>query len=163
MSSNSDNGQTTPWRWISIALLAVTAGLFVLMASESVIILARASLAQYNYGATPISVETKTEHRDKMPSTDTDRPELILQSGHSFKVDAMAFSPDGRLIATGGVDTAIKIWDAATGRVLRTLAGHHGGVKAVAFSPDGRRLASGGNDGRIRFWEIASGAKTDAL
>jgi len=163
MRSNSDNGQTTPWRWISIALLTVTAGLFVLMASESVIILARASLAQYNYGAKPISVETKTEHRDKMPSTDTDRPELILQSGHSFKVDAMAFSPDGRLIATGGVDTAIKIWDAATGRVLRTLEGHHGGVKAVAFSPDGRRLASGGNDGRIRFWEIASGAKTDAL
>jgi WD40 repeat protein len=94
---------------------------------------------------------------------DGERPELILQAGHSLKAEAMVFSPDGRLIATGGADMAIKIWDAATGRVLRTLGGHAGGVKALAFSPDGQRLASGGNDGRIRFWEIASGAEADVL
>jgi WD40 repeat protein len=93
----------------------------------------------------------------------SERPELILQAGHSSKAEAMAFSPDGRLIATGGMDTAIKIWDAATGRVLHTLGGHAGGVKAVAFSPDGQRLASGGNDGRIKLWDVASGAEADAL
>jgi WD40 repeat protein len=93
----------------------------------------------------------------------SERPELILQAGHSYKADAMAFSPDGRHIATGGADTAIKIWDSATGRVLRTLGGHAGGVKAVAFSPDGQRLASGGNDGRIKLWELATGNEVDVL
>jgi WD40 repeat protein len=92
-----------------------------------------------------------------------ERPELILQAGHSSKADATAFSPDGRSIATGGVDTSIKIWDAATGRVLRTLGGHAGGVKAIAISPNGLLLASGGNDSRIRIWEIASGKESDVL
>ncbi|HEX2490198.1 MAG TPA: WD40 repeat domain-containing protein, partial [Blastocatellia bacterium] len=99
-----------------------------------------------------------------------ERPELILQTGHSVKVDAMAFSPDGLYIATGGVDKTIKIWDVAEGRELRTLAGHTGGVKAVAFSPgspavsqDRSLIASGGNDGRIILWETASGKEVAAF
>ena len=50
----------------------------------------------------------------------------------------MAFSPDGRRLATGGEENTVKIWDVQTGRELHTLRGHNGDVYAVAFSPDGR-------------------------
>jgi WD40 repeat protein/uncharacterized caspase-like protein len=89
-----------------------------------------------------------------------EKPELILQTGHSQKAEALVFSPDGRYVATGGVDQTIRIWETAAGRELRTLAGHAGAVKALAFSPDGQTLASGGSDGRIRFWAVASGRET---
>jgi WD40 repeat protein/uncharacterized caspase-like protein len=93
----------------------------------------------------------------------SEKPELILQTGHSQKSEGLAFSPDGRYVATGSVDHTIKLWEVATGRELRTLTGHTGTVKAVAFSPDGQTLASGGNDGKIKFWEIASGREAASL
>ncbi len=93
----------------------------------------------------------------------SEKPELILQTGHSQKSEGVAFSPDGRHVATGSVDHTIKIWEVATGRELRTLAGHIGTVKAIAFSPDAQMLASGGNDGKIKFWEAASGREAASL
>ena len=53
----------------------------------------------------------------------TTRPELVLQTGHTSKVNCAVFGPDGRWLATGGADNAIKIWDVATGRELRALMG----------------------------------------
>src|SRR5262245_59172246 len=141
-------------------LRGMTFGLFALVAGSQVSIFHTCPIRNCDRAKLSLG-PGNTNQSGKMLDADDERPELILQSGHSYKPDAMAFSPDGRLIATGGSDTAIKIWDAATGRVLRTLNGHVGGVKAVAFSPDGQRLGSGGNDGRIRFWEIASGVEAD--
>ena len=60
---------------------------------------------------------------------------------------AIAFSRDGRLLATGGGDHSVRVWDAATGRERRTFTGHSDRVLTVAFSGDGRCLASGSNDG----------------
>ena len=65
----------------------------------------------------------------------------------------VAFSPDGRLLATGSADKTARLWDPATGECLRTLAGHDRGVFGVAFSPDGRLLATGSWDNTARLWD----------
>ena len=68
----------------------------------------------------------------------------------------MAFSPDGKRLASGNGDWPkgeVKVWDAATGQETLTLKGHTGWVSSVAFSPDGKRLASGSGDNTIRVWD----------
>ena len=77
--------------------------------------------------------------------------------GHADLVIAAAFSPDGKILATGGRDLAVKLWDPAEGRLLATLEGSKSWVFAVAWSPDGRRLASvsARPDPVVRIWDVA--------
>lgn len=84
-------------------------------------------------------------------------PQLVVQSGHTDGVLTCAFSPDSKLIATGGRDNAIRIWETKTGRLIRTLTGHRDPILSVAFSEDGTQLVSGGMDDLVITWKLADG------
>ena len=78
---------------------------------------------------------------------------MSLPYGQPGGVRALAYGPDGRILATGGDDHAIRLWNAATGQEIGApLTGHTGTVTSVAFSPDGTLLASGSADQTVRLW-----------
>jgi hypothetical protein len=83
--------------------------------------------------------------------------ELLSLDGHADEVASVAFSADGKRLASGSQDKTVKVWDARTGREERTLLGHAARVGCVTFSPDGRLLASAGRDQRVVIWETSSG------
>jgi WD40 repeat protein len=85
--------------------------------------------------------------------------DALVGSVNQGNVTTVAFAPDGKTLATGGWDEAVRLWDLQTGKELRRLEGHTGGmVAAVRFSPDGKYLASrGGNDGLVLLWDVQSG------
>jgi WD40 repeat protein/serine/threonine protein kinase len=79
--------------------------------------------------------------------------------GHKACVRSLAYSPDGRALATGAMfpDNSVRLWDAETGAPLAVLTGHENEARYLAFSPDGSRLASGSIDQTVRLWDVSSG------
>ncbi|KAJ5160812.1 WD repeat protein [Penicillium canariense] len=83
--------------------------------------------------------------------------EKFVLRGHLRSVSAVQFSPDCSMIASGGADAAIKVWDTLTGQLIYTFEGHLAGISTLAWSPDGQWIASGSDDKTIRFWNVNTG------
>jgi WD40 repeat protein len=84
-------------------------------------------------------------------------------SGHSEAINSVAFSPEGKTLASGSNDNTIKLWDVATGREIKTLKGHSEWVTFVTFSPDDKLLASMSGDKTVKLWDISTGKELQTL
>jgi WD40 repeat protein/serine/threonine protein kinase len=88
----------------------------------------------------------------------------LLTLQHTDWVDSVAYSPDGKRLASGARDKTVKVWDAQTGQLLFTCKGHTKLVGVVVFSPDGKRLASAsGFDGTVKVWDGQTGQELLSL
>jgi WD40 repeat protein len=77
-----------------------------------------------------------------------------MLQGHSSYVYSVAFSPDGKYLASGSYDNTVKLWSVESQKEVTTLQGHSSYVLSVAFSPEGKYLASGSDDKTLKLWRM---------
>ena len=89
--------------------------------------------------------------------------EKNVLKGHRGRILQIQSSRDGKMIASASEDDTIKLWDAATGKELRTLTGHTEAVRSISLSPDGKTISSGSLDKTIKLWDTATGKELRTL
>jgi WD40 repeat protein len=99
-------------------------------------------------------VGEKIRGGDYIPFLNSVRQTHTLR-GHRGVVMTVAFAPDGKVLATGGMDATIRLWDVSTGKQKHVLAGHRSWVNGLAFSKDGKLLASASSDATVKLWDVS--------
>src|SRR2546427_258871 len=105
--------------------------------------------------AVPFAVLAPTPGEVAIPA-DANRLDDILQSGHSSSISSLAFSPNGKWLASGGLDRSIILWNASTGEQTRKWTRQNSNVTQLVFSPDSKRLVSADDGGVVRGWKFES-------
>jgi WD40 repeat protein len=88
---------------------------------------------------------------------------LATLAGHKAAVQSMAYSPNGKTLASGSADKTIKLWDVSTGKEITNLQAHADGINSLVYSPDGKTLVSGSADKTIKLWDAATGKELATL
>jgi WD40 repeat protein len=83
--------------------------------------------------------------------------------GHTGEIRRIAWSPEGRRLASPSSDRTVRVWDTETGKLLHVLSGHDGIIYSAAWSPDGKLIASGSEDNSITLWHVGSGGLVRVL
>ncbi|MFH0992132.1 MAG: caspase family protein [bacterium] len=85
------------------------------------------------------------------------KPELVIQRGHTSVIYAVSFSPDGNYVLTTSEDNTAILWEVSTGREIRTFTEHTNSIYSASFSPDGKYALTGGKDSTAKLWEVSTG------
>jgi WD40 repeat protein len=97
------------------------------------------------------------------PSLAQEQPKPFVTMTTAAQVMSVAFSPDCRMLASGGFDNAVTLWEVASGKKRATFEGRTNAILSVAFSPDGRTVASGGEDQTVKLWDVMMGKERATL